>query len=179
MLRSCPRFLRGRLRSSLGVVLRERSRAKLSRDPVAETRAWKLFRLIPMLLFHRPRHSGTVGRNELAQRADDFARGSWRELWTAAREHPNPGVRHQGDEDANSRRRAAAQSRVERGQVSRARHELTGKAAAGEFESPSHVKSWISRLSLLCRQMAKFSPNVSGQHRREVPLDQEGLRMRS
>ena len=52
MLRSCPRFLRGRLRFSLGVALRERSRAKLARDPVAETRAWKLFGLIPMLLLH-------------------------------------------------------------------------------------------------------------------------------
>ena len=65
MLRSCPRFLRGRLRFSLGVALRERSRAKLARDPVAETRAWKLFGLIPMLLLHRPRHSGIVGRDEL------------------------------------------------------------------------------------------------------------------
>ena len=40
MLRSCPRFLRGRLRFQeviWGVALRERSRAKLARDPVAET----------------------------------------------------------------------------------------------------------------------------------------------
>ena len=59
MLRSCPRFLRGRLRFSLGVALRERSRAKLARDPVAETRAWKLFGLIPMMLLHRPRHCWT------------------------------------------------------------------------------------------------------------------------
>ena len=58
MLRSCPRFKRGRLRFSLGVALRERSRAKLARDAVAETRAWKLFGLIPMFLLHRPRHSG-------------------------------------------------------------------------------------------------------------------------
>ena len=38
MLRSYPMFLRIGLRFSLGVALRERSRAKLARDPVAETR---------------------------------------------------------------------------------------------------------------------------------------------
>ena len=48
----------------------------------------------------------------------------------AAREHPNHGFRQQFDEDENSRRGAAAQSRVERGQVSRARHELTGAPLA-------------------------------------------------
>ena len=85
----------------------------MASDPVAETRAFKFFGLIPMLLLHRPRHSGTVGRDELDQRADDFARGSWRELWMAAREHPNHVFRQQVDEDENSRRGAAAQSRVE------------------------------------------------------------------
>ena len=83
-----------------------------------------------MLLLPRPRHSGTVGRDELVQHADDFARGSWRELWMAAREHPIHAFRQQVDEDTNSRRGAAAQSRVERGQVSRARHELTGAPLA-------------------------------------------------
>ena len=125
MLRLCSWFFRGRLRFSLGVALRARSRAKLARDPVAETQAWKLFGLIPMLLFHRPRHSSIVVRDDLAQRADDFARGLWRELWTAAREHPNHGFWHQADEDEHSRRGAAAQSPVERGHVSRVRHELT------------------------------------------------------
>ena len=47
-----------------------------------------------------------------------------------AREHPNHVFRPQVDEDENSRRGAAAQSRVERGQVSRARHELIGAPLA-------------------------------------------------
>ena len=75
MLKSCPRFLRGQLRFSFGVALRERCRAKLNRDPVAELRAWKLFGLVPIVLLHKPKHGGVVGRDELAQRADDFPRG--------------------------------------------------------------------------------------------------------
>ena len=47
-----------------------------------------------------------------------------------AREHPNHVFRQQLDEDENSHRGAAAQSRVERGQVSRARHELIGALLA-------------------------------------------------
>ena len=47
-----------------------------------------------------------------------------------AREHPNHVFRQPLDEDEKSRRGAAAQSRVERGQVSRARHELIGAPLA-------------------------------------------------
>ena len=49
-------------------------------DTQAEERAWKLFGLIPIMLMHRPRGTGAVGRDELAQRADDFARGQWTDL---------------------------------------------------------------------------------------------------
>ena len=114
---------------------------------------------------------------------DDLAQGGWwRELWTAAREHPNHGFRHQADEDEHSRRGAAAQSRVERGRVSRARHELNwralgtknhgdseraeGKAAAGEFESQ------FAPRSPLPLDGKRFAP------RREVLPHQEGARTR-
>ena len=67
--------MRGRLRQSFDLALRERHRAHLAGDRVAENRAWKLFGLIPRLLLHRPRGSGSVGRDELCSRADQFAWG--------------------------------------------------------------------------------------------------------
>ena len=77
MLKSCPYFFRGRLRQCWTVALRERQRARQAHDTVGEERAWKLFGLIPLMLLHRPRGSGSLGRDELAKRADDFARGNW------------------------------------------------------------------------------------------------------
>ena len=74
MLKSCPYFFQGRLRQCWAVALRDRHRARQAHDTVAEESAWKLFRTIPLMLLHRPRGSGSVGRDELAKGADDFAR---------------------------------------------------------------------------------------------------------
>ena len=68
------------LRESFNLALRERFRASLEGNVEVETRAWKLFGLIPFLLLHRLAGTGSVGRTELAQRADDFARGLWTDL---------------------------------------------------------------------------------------------------
>ena len=76
-LKSCPCFLRGRLRQCWGFALRERCRAKLVD---AEVRAWNLFCLVPMMILCRPRSVGSVGRDELAKRIDDFEDGRWVEL---------------------------------------------------------------------------------------------------
>ena len=84
MLKNCPHFLRGRLRFRFFTALRERLRAKMANDRVGEARAWKLFGHVPMMLLHRPKHTGSVERDELAQRADDFARGKWTELIEAS-----------------------------------------------------------------------------------------------
>ena len=129
MLKKCPRFLRGRLRFSFLVALRERLRCKLDGNRSGEDRAWKLFALVPMMLLHRPRHMGSVGRDELAKRVDRFTRGQWSELiaevrFSASRTFPAP-----------TRRGLATQSRVQRGQVSRARHELTGVPLAPKNDS--------------------------------------------
>ena len=53
MLRTCPHFLRNRLRECFRLALRERLRAKVVADVEAEVRAWKLFGLIPMMLLHK------------------------------------------------------------------------------------------------------------------------------
>ena len=87
MLRSC--FLRGRFRHSLFVALRERYRAKLVGEKVAEERAWKLFGLVPVMLRHKPRGCGSVVKQELVERANKFGRGQWRELLASLQEVPN------------------------------------------------------------------------------------------
>ena len=50
--------------------LGERLRAKTQGDADRESRAWKLFGMVPLMLLHRPRGTGAVGRDELAARAD-------------------------------------------------------------------------------------------------------------
>ena len=133
MLKACPHFLRSRFRECMGVALRERFRAKQAGDVDAETRAWKLFALVPMMLLHRPRGAGLIGRTELSQRAVDFANGRWNDLIRqAVEEVPRSSPRRlvTSEVEEQHRRGKAAQNRVERGQVSRARHELTGASLA-------------------------------------------------
>ena len=75
--------------------------------------------------------------------AYDFARGKWTDLIEAAHQNvqidlPLPRV---GDEKV--RRGLAVQSRVQRGQVSRARHELTGTPLAPKTEATlQDMQSW-------------------------------------
>ena len=136
MLKSCPRFLRGRLRQCWNHALRERCRARQEGDFVAEVRAWKLFCLVPMMILYKPRSVGSVGRDELAKRIQDFEEGRWVQLLEAAFDFEQA-VRRSSqctEEEQMVRRGQAAQSRVERGQVSRARHELTGAPLAPKNE---------------------------------------------
>ena len=69
MLRS-PRHLRGRLRECQVWRCERRFRARLIGD--VESREWKLFGLIPMMLLHKPKGTGSVGRSEWAHRFDLF-----------------------------------------------------------------------------------------------------------
>ena len=117
-LKSCPHFLRGRLRFSFSFLcVNGIGPEKLGL--LAETRAWKLFGLIPMMLLHRPRGSRSVGRDELCKRADEVARGHWMELIMSARNGHRtpslPGV-ERTDEGERTRRGVVAQERVMQGQ---------------------------------------------------------------
>ena len=126
-----PHFLRGRLRHCFAIALREQCRAKIEGD-AAEVRAWKLFGWVPMMLLHRPRHAGSIGRDELAKRADDIAQGHWRGLQDSVRTlaAQTQGRRDDHEEAERVRRGIQAQIRVQQGQVSRARQALVGAALA-------------------------------------------------
>ena len=99
-------------------------------DLIAECRGWKLFALVPVLLLHKPSGTGSIGRDELAKRADDFVAGRWLELLQAT-SHTVPQCHTTLTEEQDELRRVqAAQARMRQGQVSRARHVLTGSALA-------------------------------------------------
>ena len=107
-------------------------------DELGEIRAWKLFALVPTMLLHRPRGTGALGRSELSFRAEEFARGHWRALIEAALQDSPAQSRarpERSDTEERERRGKAAQARVQRGQVSRARQELTGAALAPKNEA--------------------------------------------
>ena len=157
-------FMRGRFRQCWGIVL-ERCRARLAGDVVSELRAWKLFCLVLVMLLHRPRGSGSVGRDELAQRVADFEGGRWIQLLDAASAFTpaRPRQTTLTAEEEQKRRGLVVQSRIQRGQVSRARQELTGAALTPNVlkcgcdqshpqcwsSSPTHLSRWIGRFSIL------------------------------
>ena len=90
------------------------------------------------MLLHRPRGTGAVGRSEMSHRAEEFAMGHWRALIEAAlRDSPaqSRARPERSDTEERERRAKAAQARVQRGQVSRARQELTGAALAPKNEA--------------------------------------------
>ena len=68
MLRSCPRFLRGRLRESLSFALREGSEARWW-VMLAETRGWKLFDPNDV--------ASQAGRSSLIEQKSAVMAGSW------------------------------------------------------------------------------------------------------
>ena len=137
MLKACPHFLRSRFRECMGVALRERFRTKQAGDVDAENRAWKLFALVPMMLLHRSRGAGSMGRTELSQRVVDFANARWSDLIRQAveevsRSSPQRPVTSEVEEQR--RRDKTVQNRVERDQKSRTRQELTGASLTSRNE---------------------------------------------
>ena len=75
MLRSCPVFLRGRWCHALRTALDARRAAKLAGQADGEKREWKLLGILLLMLLHRPKDQGSVGRAVLEQHFDDFASG--------------------------------------------------------------------------------------------------------
>ena len=134
MLRSCPHFLRGRVRHCFTVTLGERSRAKVEGDIVGEERAWKAFALIPLMILNRPRGLGSIGKQELVGRANKFARGQWFELLEGARQALSSTRRVTQLEGSEELRRRGfnACTRVKQGQISRISRSITGHQEFGD-----------------------------------------------
>eukprot|EP00973_Karenia_brevis_P062604 8704056-Karenia_brevis.AAC.1 len=116
MLKSCPGFLRVRLRQAFDTALSERHRASRAGDESCTTRAWKLF-----------------------VRAQKFAQGQWEELLEDARANSVPQSKaRQAAESAEQemrRKGLRALASVRCGELSRARQQLTGAALAPRDEA--------------------------------------------
>ena len=140
---------------SSSFALRERHRAREVGDVLAVTRAWKLFGLIPMMLLHRPRGSGSVGRDERCKRADH-------------RTPPLPGV-DRTDEEERTQRGVVAQEL--QGQVSRARQVLTGAALAPKtWETLEELrrKRCQSQVQPIPLDVMEFTPDTCRIGRKSV-----------
>ena len=160
------------------------ARAKGAQDSHAEERAWNLFGLVPVMLLHRPRGTGSVGEDELVSRVDDFVRGRWTDLLENIHDtsrQPRPAMR---ETQEHERRGRAVSGRVRQGQVSRARQELTGAASAPRFWRLSHSckregrkkgsgrfpkKLWNLFLTDLWNWISSCSPSASRMHRQVAP----------
>ena len=128
VLQSCPHHIRGLLRQAARQALEARSRARRTQDRGGEIRGWKLFCLLPMLLFHRPSGDRKVSKPELCRRLDLFAEGNSEVLWRyVVRVAGAPVHTHTRDSE---RRDLAACRQVQMGEVARARQCLTGAALA-------------------------------------------------
>ena len=153
MLRSCPKFLRGRLREGFACALRERFRAKQVGDEVGERRAWKLFALIPLMLLHQTRSTGS-------RRVDLFNNGQWSELVNdvVAQQCRESQANQSAQEDDQVKRGMAAQSKIQRGRVSRARQALTGAELAPKTEETFQLLQGRCPQAAISDEAMQFTP---------------------
>ena len=74
-MQGVPAFLRPGIRQAYTFSLRALRDAHSRAGETQQTRAWKLFLLIPRLLLFRVRVTGSTGREALLQRVRDFLAG--------------------------------------------------------------------------------------------------------
>ena len=77
MLKTCPFFLRGRLRQSFTIALREALQGQAGGRYTSGRASMEIVRVDPDHVDASPKRNKGRGRDEFAQRAHDFARGQW------------------------------------------------------------------------------------------------------
>ena len=171
MLKKCLHFLRGRLRHTFGVALRETARVKREGDEVSEGRARKLFGLIPMMLLHRPRGTSSDRSRRVGQPSRPLLSRHLLLLVSSAQEcvlHARKPDREHNAQSEQERRGRAAQSRVQQGQASRARHELTGAPIA-----PKNDKTYRASQDRRPREQVRAIPGEVLEFNPSQPLQLE------
>ena len=84
VMSTVPLFLKGAFRGAMRVALEEAQCARDRNDDNRDTRAWKLFLLLPRVLLSRPPRGGRVPRKQLEERFQKFSAGQWAELIEAS-----------------------------------------------------------------------------------------------
>ena len=92
VMKSVPKFMQGSFRAVLKAIMEEVSAARLARDVLRQSRAWKAFLLLPRLLLHKPPRGGLIQKKRLEERLE-FARGNWLSLLTASEQCAEVGSR--------------------------------------------------------------------------------------
>ena len=77
--------MRGVVRTAFRLSFQEAAEARAAGNVEQETRAWKLFALVPRMLLTKPPRGGLVSKAKLSERCDAFARGEWLSLVEANR----------------------------------------------------------------------------------------------
>ena len=133
-LQDVPVFLRGGLRRALEFALTALRAAYAGpAEEAVRARAWKLFLLTPRMLLARTAETGAAGRRELLARVGAYERAEWPALLERARAQHRParGASNIADaEAAAAHRREVACAKVRKGELSRARHDLTSAPLA-------------------------------------------------
>ena len=84
LMSTVPLFLKGAFRCALRVAFEEAQCARDRNDNHRDTRAWRLFLLLPRMLLSRPHRGGRVPRKQLQERFQKFSAGQWAELIEAS-----------------------------------------------------------------------------------------------
>ena len=140
--------MRGRFRHAQRIALEAIDAAARSGDGEGESRAWKLFGLLSVMLLHKTQSSGFIERRDLEDRADAFARGNWLPLLEsakhAAHEASFRGSRKRATGDA--RRQELAQAKIRLNEISKARQVLTqGELAPGDTKTLEQLTDDLRR----------------------------------
>ena len=78
--------MRGRFRHAQRIAMEAIDAAARRGDGEGESRAWKLFGLLSVMLLHKTQSSGFIERRDLEDRADAFARGKLLPLLESAKQ---------------------------------------------------------------------------------------------
>ena len=165
VLQSCPVFLRSQWRFCMHWALEKTQSAKRKGDQKRGELAWSVFALLPVLLLRKPSGRGKAGRFELEQRFDRFRHGHWDELLREVELERSPSVSERREKDASQRGREAMAC-VQMGEVSKARHRLTGATIA-----PGDANTLKSLQGKRPKDQQKLIPEDVRSFKPAVPLD--------
>ena len=72
VMKVVPKFLRGLCRNAMRVPLEV-----IVDNPTRRERGWKLFKMLPRMLLHRPPRGRLIPRHKQVHRFEMFSRGEW------------------------------------------------------------------------------------------------------
>ena len=140
LMQTVPKCLQGAYRSALRVALEGIKVGVEHNNVEMQSRAWKLFMLVPRMFLSRPGRGGLVPRRELEARVTLFQSGKWDVLVEMSLESSEKAAssrarRRRQDHDSVEKRARRALRLVKLGELSAGRQALEGAAVAPGDES--------------------------------------------